>query len=244
MKIELNIPPYFSIEDYGRLTQMEHLTDSEKMIQTLLILTDKPYDEVSKWDIKLLSDVYIQITNMLIDLEPSFYPIIEMNSKLYGFQPISKFTLGEYIDLENLLKHPEQNLVEIMAILYRPIVKNRFKSIEYAFKHGWKIGKGEVESMFKYYDIEPYDSSKRLENSQAFGDFPATFALGSLGFFLSLANISSLGMSLYSRQNSKKSKIVLTKLAQMSSMNIGAGSRLFIDSRKLISLPSMEIKAL
>lgn len=238
-KIEINIPPFFSIEDYKKIIQMEHLTDSEKMVQTLMILTDKSYDELSKWNVKTLNSVYVQITDMLLELTPQFYPIIEMEGKLYGFQPLSKFTLGEYIDLENLLKHTEQNLEEIMALLYRPIVKNRFKSLTYLFKWGWKIGKGEAENMFKYYDVESYDSSKRLENSEAFKSFPATFALGALGFFLALANTSSIDMKASSLEQEKKEKM-MTMILEMILPNIGAGSQLFIDYPKAISLPSME----
>ena len=51
--------------------------------------------------------------------------VIEVDGKEYGFHPsLSDITLGEFADLEHFIKQGVQdNLPEIMAILYRPIVE-------------------------------------------------------------------------------------------------------------------------
>jgi hypothetical protein len=55
----------------------------------------------------------------------SLQRMIEVNGKRYGFHPdLDSITLGEYADVETFIKNGiEQNLPELMAILYRPIVE-------------------------------------------------------------------------------------------------------------------------
>jgi hypothetical protein len=75
-------------------------------------------------------------------------------------------TLGEYVDLEMLAKKPLENIEEILAILYRPITKDKFNSFRWALEHGVSVAKGQVEDIFKYYEIEKYDVEKRFDNAE------------------------------------------------------------------------------
>jgi hypothetical protein len=92
-------------------------------------------------------------------------------------------TLGEYVDLEMLAKKPLENIEEILAILYRPITKDKFNTFKWALEHGVSVAKGQVEDIFKYYEIEKYDVEKRFDNAEVLKDMPASFAIGAYKFF-------------------------------------------------------------
>ena len=242
--MELNIPEYFSIADYKKITHLEHLSDKERMITTLSILTDKEDKELRKLKLNTLEGIFSAVTQRLVDLQPNFHPIIEIDGILYGFQPLSKFTLGEYVDLEQLLKDTEGNLEQIMAILYRPITKHKFNSIKWMWKWGYKIAQDKAENLFRYYDVEEYDNKKRGDEAEILANIPASFALGALSFFLLLASqsISDFQPSFQVSNEEKKMKKTMTNAIR--SMNIGDGLARFIRYRQVTSFPLMETKVL
>ena len=125
-----------------------------------------------------------------------------------------------------------------MAILYRPIVKERFSGIKWAFKNRHKIALGEAENLFKYYEVEKYDSSKRKDNADKLSVIPASMALGALSFFLVVGTTFSVGSNLSSLEGVEAMKTIKEMNKQMASMNIGDGLRLFITSLQHPSLTS------
>jgi hypothetical protein len=92
--------------------------------------------------------------------------------------------VAEFIDLDARLKDPMKNLEELMAILYRPVINQRFESFEWKVKSYIKTIVGQSENIFKYYDVEEYDSQKRDWRVEVFKDLPISYALGALSFFL------------------------------------------------------------
>ena len=243
MELKLTIPDYLSIEAYKQVTSLDHLSDLEKMVATVSILSNLSEDKLRELQSSDLSNVFTEVTNRLIDVNPEYYPIIEIEGKLYGYQHMSKLTLGEYIDLENLVKEPIKNLEQVMAILYRPVLKQSFKSIKWATKMGYKLGIGEVDDLSKYYELEKYDSSKRQDNAEVMKNLPVSYALGALSFFLQVGNSLLLGSEAYSQAKTKKQKKeILKKISTNLSMSTGDGLLLFITSQVHPSLASQEIK--
>lgn len=241
MEIQLQIPDYLSIKQWKQFNSLEHLSESEKMVHMISILSDKPKTEVMEWKPSVLQTVYSKILDTFTDLNPQFFPVFELDGVLHGFNPISKMTLGEYVDLERLAVKPQENLEEIMAILYRPITKHKFDGIKWAFKNTFKVKIGEAENLFKYYEVEKYDSSERGNNANKLSVLPAVMGLGALSFFLVLANISLHGSSLYSLPR-KQMKTEMRRLSkQMGSMNIGDGLQRFITSLQHPYFQSQEI---
>jgi hypothetical protein len=152
-------------------------------------------------------------------------------------------SLGEYVDLEMLAKKPMDNIEDIMAILYRPITKNNFNSFRWALEHGINVAKGQVEDIFKFYEIEKYDIEKRFDNAESLKDMPAGFALGALSFFLQVATLSLKNTKTSSQKNLSKREMM--KIAKETVFpNIGGGLQLFTSSRKVPSLTSLETKLL
>ena len=230
MKVQINIPEYLSISDWKYFNSLEHLDDSEKMITLISKMGGVDIEEVRKYTPIALQQVYSTLLSSFEDLQPQFHPIFELDNVLYGFKSITSMTTGEYIDLERLCKQPQENLEEIMAILYRPIVKNRFKGIKWAFKSTYKVALGEAENLFKYYEVEDYDNSKREENSQTLSNIPASIGLGALSFFLVLGTYYSVSSSLSSLPPQQQMTEIKKMNQELDTLNIGGGLLRFITS--------------
>ena len=228
MEIKLDIPEYLSIKDWKYFNSLEYLSETEKMITLIAHLTNKELDEVRKWKPTTLTSVYKTLLEAFQDLEPQFYPVFELDGVLYGFNSMTKLTLGEYVDLERLAVKSHENLEEIMAILYRPITKHRFKGLKWAFKNSTKVAMGDAENLFKYYDTEEYDSSVRYENAEKLSNIPASIALGAISFFLLLGSSVSINSNLSSLPPQQQMKMMEAMNKQMDLLNIGAGLAQFI----------------
>lgn len=243
MEFKITIPDYLSIGKYQEIQKYEHLSEVDRMIKVLSIVSDKTEDEIRELPPNDIVQIYSDIITNLLDIKPSFYPIFELNGVKYGFKSIAKMTLGEYVDLEMLAKKPNENLEEILAILYRPITKEKFNSFRWALEHGISVAKGQVEDIFKYYEIEKYDVEKRFDNAEVLKDMPASFAIASISFFLQVASLSLKGTQISSQKNLSKKEIM--KMAkEIISPATGDGLRLYTSSRKVPSLTLQETKLL
>jgi len=240
--ISIKIPEYLSIKDWKYFNSLEHLSDTEKMITLISHLTDKELTEVKTWKPVALTNVYATLLKSFEDLEPQFHPVFELDGVLYGYTPMTKMTLGEYVDLERLASKSHENLEEIMAILYRPITKNRFNGLKWAFKSTYKIALGEAENLFKYYEVEEYDSSTRALNAEKLSNIPASIGLGCLSFFLLLGSSASIGSQISSLNPKEGMKMMDQLNKQMDSMSIGAGLLQFITSLQHPSFQSQDKK--
>ena len=173
---------------------------------------------------------------MVSKTEPEFYPVIEWQGTLYGYRPLSKMTMGEYIDLDNLSKDSQANLTQILAILYRPLTENKLSKGKFITKTFIKAWAGKVEDPFKYYDIEKYNSDTRMANADKFKDFPVSVALGGLTFFLGTA-LSLSPDSKTSFLNNLDLKKIKMKKSKRRLLNITAG---YLRSKNLEIPPSFQ----
>lgn len=228
MKIQLEIPEYLSIADWKYFNSLEHLNESEKMVTLISKMGGKDIDEVKEYTPTALQQVYATLLSSFEDLTPQFYPVFDLDGVKYGFKSLTSMTTGEYIDLERLAKNPTENLEEIMAILYRPIVKNKFKGIKWAFKSTYKVALGEAENLFKYYEVEKYDNSKRGEQAKLLSNVPASIGLGALSFFLVLGAYFSASSNLSSLPPKQQMMEVEKMNKQMALVNTGDGLLRFI----------------
>lgn len=189
MKVKVSIPEYFQVKHYKALTILSSLDEVEQMIYTITSIAEVSREDVLKWDISSVVEVYNVINKIISETTQAFHPIIEWKGQLWGFRNMSKMTLGEYIDIDNLTKDPgatEKNLTSILAILYRPITNNKIKDAQYIFKSTIKALKYDVENVFDYYEVEEYDLETRKQRTPEFEEFPLDIAMGALGFFLDI----------------------------------------------------------
>ena len=242
MQVQLNIPEYLSVSDWKYFNSLEHLSDTEKMIEMICHMGGKDREEVNTWKPVALTQVYAKLLESFQNLEPQFYPVFELDGQLYGYTPMTKMTVGEYTDLERLAKNSNDNLEEIIAILYRPIEKHSFKGLKWAFKNTYKIAVGEAENLFRYYETKEYNSKERITQSELMSNIPASMALGALSFFLALGTLYSVNSQASSLPPKQQMRVRKEVQKEMDSLNIGGGLLQFITSLEHPSLISQDRK--
>jgi len=95
--------------------------------------------------------------------KPALVQTFEFKGVKYGLHPkIEDISMGEYVDLDELLKEPYKNAEKVLGILYRPITSKKF-------------GK---------YLIENYDPDKHT--GEGFDELGTNILLGCLLFFYRL----------------------------------------------------------
>ncbi len=224
-KITVELPEYFSIAHYKAMGSFEHLDEIEKIIMTVSALTGHDVEEIERWNLTDLMRIYNEAGRIMHDTGGQFYPVFEFKDTLYGFQPLTKMSVGEFMDLERRLQDPMDNLEELLAILYRPIVSHKFNSMQWMHKSYIKILKGENESMFKYYDVEEYDTEKRDWRVKVFKDLPLEYVIGCLNFFMALGMELSLSSIISSPALSQMEKETMIEVIEeaLASLNITDG---------------------
>ena len=230
MQVEITIPDYFKIKHYKALTHLTSLDEMEQMVHTISVITNTDKDEVMKWSLPSVIDVYKLINEMINQQEQSFHPVIEWDGVLYGYRSMGKMNLGEYIDIDNQCKDVDKNLNQILALLYRPITSKKIDEGKFIYKSTLKAMKYEVENVFDYYDVEEYNTDKRKIKAPEFDEFPLDIALGAMAFFLGTKETSLNGILLSSHKvkmekmkktmSKTKHRLLVTTAGFLHSMNL------------------------
>ena len=202
-EIQVSIPSDISVGNYIKFGVMDHLSATERIIRIVSVIAGKTEDEVMTWSLSDITKIYSDLNKRIEDIKPVFLPLFEYEGTTWGFQPIHKMSGGEFIDLEKKLEGGVSSLAEVLSILYRPVVKNKLEGIEWKIKNNLKYVVGKSENLFKYYDIEEYDTSESDRRVMMFSELPIQVGLGAYSFFLSIGEIYL--------ENSKTSLIQLAK---------------------------------
>lgn len=240
--VKVDIPNYLTIKHYlGFQKIVDVKNDIDMVINTVSIMTEHSIEEIRQWGIDDLVTVYKALTEVQLDTKPEFYPILEVEGVLYGFQPISKMTVGEHMDLERLAKDPQKNMTEIIAIFYRPIKEHKLHSLEFQVKSNIKALVGGNEHLFPYYTLEPYDANQRRIDAVKMEDFPASVALGAYSFFLLTGEIFLKSSPTSSPQDLKLKMKKMKNKVKLVFNNTMDGSLRYTSLRTLPSYRSQEI---
>ena len=123
-----------TLEKWLKLISIKTKSKSKEAKKTIAALSDIPeklIDELSIQDVALLLDKLAVMQN---SKDTVLKKIITVEGVEYGFHPsLDSITLGEYADIETFIKNGiENNLANIMAVLYRPVKekKNKIYTIE------------------------------------------------------------------------------------------------------------------
>jgi hypothetical protein len=123
-----------NLDKWAKLVSMKTKTNSQEAVETISVLADMPKRLIKELGIKDVSKILEKIAVMQSQAESKLTKIITIDDIEYGFHPnLDELTLGEYADIETLINNNiEDNLAELMAILFRPIVerKNKIYTIE------------------------------------------------------------------------------------------------------------------
>ena len=246
-KIKVQIPDYFSVKHYKSMGSFEHLDEVEKVVHTIVATTEHTEEEVMRWSMQDMLQVFRGVESILEEVSTEFYPVFEFKGITYGFQPISKMSVGEWMDLDRRLDNPIENLEEILAILYRPVVKHNFESLEWKIKDYIRHLKGEPTNLFKLYEVEEYDVEKRDWRKEVFADLPIEYALGCLHFFIVFGLQLQRDLATYSPNMTEEErvKMVMEIDEVIKALALGNITPGYISSETLIprkSSTSQEIK--
>lgn len=223
------IPDYLTIGQYQSIVGFNHDSKIEVMIHQVHCLTGIEKKELRGWDPSDLLNVSKKYTH-LVDFKSTFFPLIEFKDDIYGYSSIRKAKLGEYIDIEEYAKDPNQNLAKLAAILYRPVSKSRFQDYDFVIEQGVKMVRNNVEgNVFDWYEIENYDIDDRLDKEIVMKDFPVHIILGALSFFLQTGLLYTSHMTFSDTKMEEKimKKRVEKAILETLSQSIGDGGVLY-----------------
>tara|TARA_R110002020_G_scaffold183360_4_gene379645 strand:- start:5619 stop:6209 length:591 start_codon:yes stop_codon:yes gene_type:complete len=132
MKLKITIPEGWdeiTLKAYQRymLTQNTDNSNSVKIVQMISAFCRISTEEASKINLKDLALVTNKLNKILSVDVTNFTQIFELNKVKYGFIPNwEEITIGEYVDLEELIKLGFwENVHKIMAIFYRPVIAQK-----------------------------------------------------------------------------------------------------------------------
>lgn len=162
--MEIKVPtsmyevPLYQMVEYTNLPK--EMNESLRQLNAISIFCQISMDEVRQMPVSVLNKA-VAILIKWINGKPKFYKTFEYAGVEYGFNPnIDAMPIGEYIDIENYCKEPN-DLYKVMSVLYRPIT---------------------VQGQRNRYDIEIYKG----EITESFKSMPSEVAYGGMLFFWSL----------------------------------------------------------
>ena len=188
-----------TLEKWLKLIDYQKGTKSEEAKDTIAALSDIPKNLLSQLELKDVAVLMGKIAELQEKQDSSLKRIIEIEGKRYGFHPnLDDITLGEFADIETFVKNDiDNNLPELMAILYRPI----------------------VEEKNNIYIIEAYDGNISIR-AEEMKKMSAEQVQSALVFFYNLGNELLKTLPLYLMERLKEMK---KQLPQNPSQKNGVG---------------------
>ena len=186
-----------TLEKWLKLIEVETGSKTTEALETITALSDIPKQLVRELGIQDVAVIMSKIAELQVGQDSSLKSIIEVEGKEYGFHPsLDDITLGEYADLETFIKNGiENNMPEVMAILYRPIT-----------------AKGENG----VYTIEAYDGNISIR-AEEMKKMSAEQVQSSLVFFWGFVNdLSKITQSYSMERLNKMKKELQVKVSQKS----------------------------
>ena len=189
-----------TLEKWIKLVDLQKGSKTKEAQETIAALSNIPKKLIKELSIRDVAVIMDRLGDLQDKQSSSLNKIVELEGKEYGFHPdLDSITLGEYADIETFIKNGiEDNMPEIMAVLFRPI----------------------VEKKNNLYSIEAYDGDIRMR-AEEFKKMSAQQVQSSLVFFWSLGNELYKSIQLSSMEMLKEMKDLLPQKVLQKS---GVGS--------------------
>ena len=135
-----------TLEKWMQVIDIETGSKTKEAEETIAAFSDIPKKLVKELSLRDVAVIMGKIADLQTKQETILRKVIKIDGVEYGMHPdLNSITLGEYADIETMIKNGlEQNMPEIMAVLFRPI----------------KERNGEV------YTIEAYDGEITIRTEQ------------------------------------------------------------------------------
>ena len=184
-----------TLEKFAELTELSKGSKSKEAEETLAALSDMPRKLIKELSLRDVSIILGKMAQLQEEQETILKKIIEIDGVQYGMHPdLSEITLGEYADIETLIKEGiEDNLPELMAVLFRPI----------------------VEMKNDVYDIEAYDGKIKIR-AETMKKMSAEQVQSALVFFYGFVMVFLQTMRSYSMAQKQEMKTSQMETLQKS----------------------------
>ena len=112
-----------TLENWLQLVGTKTDSKTKEAEQVITAVSNIPKQLVKELELSDVAFIMSKVSELQSKQDSKLKRIIEINGVEYGMHPdFSEITLGEYGDLETMIKNGiEKNLPEMMAVLYRPI---------------------------------------------------------------------------------------------------------------------------
>jgi len=114
-----------TLEKWMQVIDIETGSKTKEAEETIAAFSDIPKKLVKELSLKDVAVIMGKIAELQTKQETILRKVIEIDGVEYGMHPdLNSLTLGEYADIETMIKNGlEQNMPEVMAILFRPITE-------------------------------------------------------------------------------------------------------------------------
>ena len=116
-----------TLESWLQLVKSKDLSKAEDAKTSILALSDIPEMLINKLSLKDVAILMEKMGKLQSEQETLLKKLIYIDGQEYGFHPnLDDITIGEYADIESFIKSGlEDNLPELMAILFRPVIDRK-----------------------------------------------------------------------------------------------------------------------
>ena len=114
-----------SLEMWTKIIASETGSKTKEAEEIITSLSDIPKQLVNELAIRDVAIIMGKIAELQSEQGTLLKKVFEIDGVEYGMHPnLDDITLGEYADIESLIKEGlEQNMAELMAVLFRPITE-------------------------------------------------------------------------------------------------------------------------
>ena len=112
-----------TLEKWIKIIDKETGSKTKEAEETIAALSDIPRELINELPLKDVAIIMSKIADLQSKQETVLKKTFEIEGVEYGMHPnLDELTLGEYADLETFIKNGiENNMPEVMAVLFRPI---------------------------------------------------------------------------------------------------------------------------
>jgi hypothetical protein len=155
-----------TLEKWAEVIAINKGSNVQQAVENIRLISDIPKKLIEQLTVKDVAFILEKATE--VQKEGKLKHKITMHDIDYGFHPnLEAITIGEYADIEQYVSNGlEENMHNIMAVLYRPIVEEEKDN----------------------YTIAAYDSDKFEDRAEVFKKMKAKDVNSALVFFWTLGN--------------------------------------------------------
>ncbi len=180
----------YQFQELMKQIDNKEATEIQLKIKSISILAKVEESILIKASLKHINEVYEALKKLTNRLpQNTLRNVIEIDSKEYGLiTDFDVMTFGEFVDLDSFLQDGYSNLVKILAVLYRPVIKRK-----------------KDKYIIEDYNIENYKDRVKLFKDNLSIDT----VYGAMIFFYNIAKNYSMNMLSYLTNQMKDKSIQL-----------------------------------